>query len=152
MLVEEKINFYMREALLLAQQATSSGEVPVGAVVVLGNQIIAKAHNRVEELKDATAHAEVLALRDASKQLGQWRLSDAALFVTLEPCTMCIGAMQLARVSELYFGCYDKRAGAVGSQFNLASHQAYGREIKVYPEVCAEESAGLLREFFEGKR
>ncbi|MDR2337861.1 MAG: nucleoside deaminase [Deltaproteobacteria bacterium] len=143
---------YMQLALEQARLAAELNEVPVGAVVVCQDEVIATAHNEVEALNDATAHAELLALRRASKKLGRWRLNDCELFVTLEPCTMCIGALILARISKLYFGAYDERAGAVGSLYNIAEilGEVYG--LKVYPEILADECASLLQEFFKSRR
>ena len=138
----------MSEALKAAEAASQVGEVPVGAVVVVGGRIVARAHNEVETLGDASAHAELLALQRASKSLGTWRLDEASLVVTLEPCSMCIGAMVLARVKRLYFGCYDPKQGAVGSLFNLADHPELPHQVEVFPELMAEESERLLKDFF----
>lgn len=143
---------FMQEALLEAHSASEKGEVPVGAVVVIKDTIIARAHNLVESLRDATAHAEILALREASRVLGDWRLKDASLFVTLEPCPMCIGACILSRVDSLYFGCYDERLGAVGSKFDLSNAVGLPHEPKVYPEILAGKCRTLLTEFFRQRR
>jgi len=147
----------MREAVAEAKKAMAVGEVPVGAVIVKDGEIIAAAHNEVESARDATAHAEVLAIRRAGQKLGTWRLDGAEMFVTLEPCTMCIGAIISARISKLYFGCYDERLGAVGSRYNIAETLTgeYANEdsrLKVYPEVLKEESEELLKEFFRSCR
>ena len=143
----------MREALAEAGKAQAAGEVPVGAVIVLDGNVIAAAHNEVESMCDATAHAEVLAIRRAGTKLGTWRLNGAELFVTLEPCTMCIGAIISARISKLYFGCYDARLGAVGSRYNIVDTLAgSSHQLKVYPEVLKDESAAVLKEFFESCR
>ena len=142
----------MAEALAEAANAFQLGEVPVGAVVVVENRIIARAHNEVELRHDATAHAEILAVQRASQCLGSWRLAEASLFVTLEPCAMCVGALLLARVKRLYFGAYDARQGAVGSLFDLSRDPALSHAIEVYPEVLADEARDLLARFFEGKR
>jgi len=145
--------YFMREALAEAKKAQVEGEVPVGAVIVLNNNIIATAHNEVEKNSDATAHAEILAIRRAGAKLGTWRLTEAELFVTLEPCTMCVGAIVLARIAKLYFGCYDARLGAVGSRYNIIDTLAEcGAKTKVYPEVLKVESEGLLKEFFKNCR
>jgi tRNA(adenine34) deaminase len=138
---------FMKIALEQAQLAAEQGEVPVGAVVVLDNEIISMGHNEVEVLHDATAHAEILALRRASEKLRRWRLNDCELFVTLEPCTMCAGAIISARISKLYFGCYDEKRGAVGSIYNVLEGH-----LKIYPEVLAQESAQMLRRFFDKRR
>jgi len=142
----------MQKALNEARLAAAHDEVPVGAVIVQAGEIVGRGYNQVEQSQDASAHAEIVALRDASKQLNSWRLVDCELYVTLEPCTMCIGALQLARIRALVFGCRDGRAGAVGSCFNLAEHSAFGREIKVTEGVLEEESRALLKEFFEKRR
>ena len=140
----------MQAALSTAAKAQS--EVPVGAVVVLDGQVIAEAHNRVEELCDPTAHAEILALRDAAKKLGRWRLNGASLYVTLEPCVMCIGAILHSRIDSLYFGAYDPVQGAVGSLFDLSLHPGHPRQVCVFPEILAEDSSALLKRFFDSKR
>src|ERR671922_1451901 len=111
--------FFMRKALRQAQKAYAAGEVPVGAVIVLAGKIIARAHNQVELLKDATAHAEMLALTQAEAAVGDWRLTDCDLYVTKEPCAMCAGALVHTRICRLIFGCTDPSAGAAGSVINL---------------------------------
>ncbi len=146
---EQHLHF-MAQALLVAQ--TSGSEVPVGAVVVHNGQIIASAHNRVEELQDPTAHAEILAIQQAAKHLGNWRLSETALYVTLEPCVMCIGAILHARIQTLLFGAYDPVQGAVGSLFNLSNLPNHPRQIEVFPEILAADSSALLSDFFLKKR
>ncbi len=145
-------NFYMEQALVEARRAAGAGEVPVGAVLVLGDEVISLAHNETERLCDASAHAEILAIRRGSEKIGNWRLSEASLFVTLEPCTMCIGAMVLARVKKLYFGAYDPRLGAVGSLFDLSAYPKFPHHLEVFPELLADKSAELLKEFFSKRR
>lgn len=139
---------WMRRALDEAEAAAAAGEVPIGAVIIRDNQLLAVAHNGTESLKDASAHAELIALRRASQAVADWRLDGASLFVTLEPCTMCIGALVLARVSELYFGCYDPRQGACGSLYDLSHHAALPHQLAVFPELLAKESEALLKSFF----
>lgn len=143
---------YMEIALSEARKGGEVGEVPVGAVVVLDGKVLASAHNEVERLNDVTAHAEILAIRRASSKLSNWRLLDAKLFVTLEPCPMCIGAMLLARIKDLYYGCYDPRQGAAGSVFDLSNILNLPHRINVYPELLAKDSQLLLQEFFAKKR
>ena len=143
---------FMREALEEAKKAEALGEVPVGAVVVYKNEIIARAHNTVEKDKDVSAHAEILAIKKAAKVISDWRLNEASLFVTLEPCLMCLGAILHARVKELYFGAYDERQGAVGSLFDLSRDKQLPHQIEVYPEVMAEESKEILQRFFKNLR
>jgi len=142
----------MKIALEEGRKGAELGEVPVGAVVLFAGAVIAQAHNEVEGRQDASAHAEVLALQRASKKLGSWRLNEASLYVTLEPCPMCIGALLLARVKELYFACADPRLGAVGSLFDLSSHPSLPHKIKVTSRICEEESSSLLQEFFKNCR
>ncbi len=146
------IQYLMREAIAEAQLAAHSAEVPVGAVVAtcqdgLG-EIIARAHNETEDRGDATAHAEVLAIQRASAVLDNWRMSDTILCVTLEPCTMCIGALSLARVNTIYFGAWDPRQGATGSIYDLSQHPSLPHNINVIPELLATESQALLKAFF----
>ena len=150
--MQENAKKYMKEALEQARLAASKGEVPVGAVVVYNDQIVARAHNQVEVLKDPTAHAEVLAIREACSVLDSWRLEDAALYVTLEPCTMCIGAILSSRLREVCFAAYDEKQGAVGSLYDLAAHPELPRKVAVTAELFKEESLKLLREFFKDKR
>ena len=142
----------MREALSEAEHARALGEVPVGAVLVHNGNIIARAHNEVELRGDATRHAEMLAIERGCKELGDWRLSDTSLVVTLEPCPMCIGAMLLSRIPRLYFGCYDPRQGAVGSVFDLSNHPLLPASITVYRELLADECRAKLQEFFKDTR
>lgn len=142
----------MQAAIDEAKLAAQVGEVPVGAAVVVDGQIIAKAHNQVETRCDASLHAEVIALRAASEKLKRWRLNDAALYVTMEPCTMCFGAITNFRISELYFGCYDQRHGAVGSLYDLSENFAHLHKIKIYPELMADQCRELVQDFFKDKR
>jgi len=143
---------YMRRALAAAEQAAGRGEVPVGAVVVVGDDIIAIAHNERETGSDPTAHAEILALRRAAAALGRWRLTDAEMFVTMEPCPMCAGALVNARVRRLYFGCEDPKAGAVRTLYNLVEDSRLNHRVEVIPGVLATEGAALLRGFFSRLR
>ena len=142
----------MFEALTLAEQAAAAGEVPVGAIVVRDGEIIARAYNLVEANRDATRHAEILAISAATQAKGDWRLNDCSLYVTMEPCPMCIGAILLSRIKELYFGCYDPRLGAVGSQADLSTFPNFGGALKVYPELLAEPAGEIVRRFFSSKR
>ncbi len=145
------IEKYMEEALLLARAAGERGEVPVGAVIVRDGEIVATAHNEKEITSDATAHAEVLAIRRASEKLGRWRLSDCELYVTLEPCPMCAGAIVNAKLGAVYYGAKDPRGGAFGSVMNFCSYPLYHRP-KVEGGFGEKESLLLLRSFFEKKR
>lgn len=143
---------WMREALKEARHAVALGEVPVGAVVVCGDQLIGRGHNRVESLHDATAHAEVLAIGAASEQLGEWRLAGATLYVTLEPCTMCCGALLLSRVDRLVYGAPDPRAGGVVSTARLLHGNPYRHAIEIVGGVLGDECSALLTEFFRARR
>ena len=143
---------YMREALALAREASENGEVPVGCVVVgPDGRILGRGRNRREEAHDATAHAELEAIRQACAALGDWRLEDCTLFVTLEPCPMCAGAIIMSRVPVLVYGAREAVSGSCGSVIDLFMER-YGHHPRVYPRVLAEESAALLREFFQSRR
>ena len=142
----------MRLALDQAAAAALEGDVPVGAVALCGGAVVAARHNEREADRDPTAHAEILALRDAARSLGRWRLVDVTLVATLEPCPMCAGALVAARVGRLVFGAADPRAGAAGSLYNLCADPRLNHELTVTPGVLAAECGRLLRDFFEGRR
>ena len=142
----------MRAALGEAAQALALGEVPVGAVVVRDGEIVARAHNERETGGDPTAHAEVLAIRRAARALGRRRLSDCTLYVTLEPCPMCTGAIAMARLGEVVFGAYDERAGCCGSLYALTEDAAFGAVIPSSGGLLEEECRALLDRFFAEKR
>ncbi|MBS3873956.1 MAG: tRNA adenosine(34) deaminase TadA [Firmicutes bacterium] len=144
--------YFMREALVEARLAYELGETPVGAVVVRHNLVIARGHNFRENGLDPTAHAEVLALRHASQVLGGWRLLDCTLYVTLEPCLMCAGAMVLARLPHLVFGAHDPKAGVVGSVMNVLRDNKFNHQVAVVDGVLAEECGSLLKDFFSNLR
>jgi tRNA(adenine34) deaminase len=143
---------YMLEALKEAKKAGKKGEVPVGAIVVLNNKVIGRGYNRNISLNDASAHAEIQALRKASGKLKNYRLNSSKLYVTLEPCSMCAGALVLARVSEIIFGAHDPKTGACGSVFNLADNKKLNHRIKLTGGVLESECSSLLKKFFEEKR
>jgi tRNA(adenine34) deaminase len=143
---------HMRTALAAAERATLSGEVPVGAVVVVRGEVIAVAHNQRETQNDPTAHAEIVALRAAAAALNSWRLVDADLYVTMEPCPMCAGAIVNARVRRLIYGCDDPKAGAVRTLFQLLDDQRLNHRVEVLPGVLAAESSALLKSFFSRLR
>jgi len=138
----------MREALEQARAAAHHGDVPVGAVVVHEGRIIARAHNERELRGDPTAHAEVLALRSAAQAVGGWRLEGCTLYVTLEPCVMCAGALQQSRIDRVVFGAADPKGGATGTLYNVAADPRLNHEVDVTHGVLAEESSRLLSEFF----
>ena len=143
---------YMAEALALAREAAAAGEVPVGCVIAgPDGRILGRGRNRREETGDATAHAEVEAIREACAALGDWRLEGCSLFVTLEPCPMCAGAIINARVPTVVFGARDSLTGSCGSVIDLFSER-YGHRPAVFPGVRRDESAALLSDFFKGKR
>jgi len=144
--------YFMREALREAQRAFEEKEVPVGAVVVHEGKIIAHGHNQVECLKDPTAHAEMLVLTSATHFLKTKWLKGSSIYVTIEPCSMCAGALVLARIKNLYFGAKDPKTGACGSVTNLVSHKKLNHRIKTQGGILKEECGGLLRKFFRKKR
>ena len=143
---------FMREALALAEQAMAADEAPVGAVIVRGGQIVSRGWNMREQGKDATLHAEMNAIREACERMGGWRLPGCTLYVTLEPCPMCAGAIVNARIERVVFGAADPKAGAAGSVLDILGCA----QLNHHPEVCggvlAEEAAALLRDFFRRKR
>ena len=142
----------MAIALEEARAATAHGDVPIGALVVVGGEIVARAHNERELRPDPTAHAEVLALSNAARALGTWRLTDATLVVTLEPCPMCAGAAVAARLGRLVFGVADLKAGACGSLYNVCADPRLNHEVPITAGVRAEECSALLTGFFAERR
>ena len=143
---------FMREALRLAEKARAADEVPIGAVIVREGKIIARANNQVELLKDATAHAEMLALTAAEAALGDWRLTDCDLYVTKEPCPMCAGAIVHTRIRRVIFGCRDTRAGAAGTVMNLLAHASLNHHAQDTSGGLENECGAILQEFFRKKR
>ncbi len=143
---------FMAEALKQAEEAAKAGEVPIGAVIAKDRQILAADRNRREELKDATAHAEILLLRQAGSLLGGWRLGGCTLYVTLEPCPMCAGAMVLARLHRLVFGAPDPKTGAVVSLYDLVRDSRLNHRLKVSGGVMEDQCSALLKDFFRQRR
>lgn len=143
---------FMREALAEAQAAEAAGEVPIGAVIVRGGEIIARGANRTIRDCDPTAHAEMVALRAAARSMGNYRLTGTALYVTIEPCAMCAGALVQARVERLVYGADDPRAGAVRTIFNVADHPQLNHRAEIAAGVLAPECAALLQTFFAARR
>jgi tRNA(adenine34) deaminase len=143
---------FMRRALLLARRAAEEGEVPVGALLVLGGEVIGEGWNRPIAGHDPTAHAEIVAMRAGAQALRNYRLSDATLYATLEPCVMCMGAVLNARILRVVFGAWDPKAGACGSVIDLPREPRLTHRLDVFGGVCSEESADLLRQFFESRR
>ncbi len=144
--------YFMSEALRMAVHAYEAEEVPIGAVVVREGKIIARAFNQVELLKDATAHAEMLALTQAEAAVGDWRLTDCDLFVTKEPCPMCAGALVHVRMRRVVFGCADPRGGAAGGLLNLLQNPSLNHQCDIIPGVLREDCAALLQSFFQARR
>jgi len=142
----------MSEAIKEAKKALEEDEVPVGAVVVHKGKIIARGYNQVERLKDPTAHAEMLALTSATNYLGSKWLNEASLYVTIEPCSMCAGALVLSRIKKVCFGAKDPKTGACGSVTNITSHKKLNHRIKVKKGILEKECASLLKRFFKKKR
>jgi tRNA(adenine34) deaminase len=143
---------YMSEAIKEAKKAFEEDEVPVGCVIVYQRKIIARAHNQVERLRDPTAHAEMLALTSATSYLNSKWLNECSVYVTIEPCSMCAGALVLARIKNIIFGASDSKAGACGSVLNIANHKRLNHRIKVKSGVLEQECSSLLKEFFKNKR
>jgi tRNA(adenine34) deaminase len=152
MLFSEDHYRFMYAALQEAEKAFEEDEVPVGAVIVHKKKIIGRGYNQVEKLKDATAHAEMIAITAAENHLNDWRLNECQIYVTLEPCVMCIGALLASRIKELFFAASDLKFGACGSLHNLAEESKTNHKIKVYSGILAKESDDLLKSFFEKKR
>ena len=150
--VQDKDWQYMQEALAEARRAAAQQEVPVGAIVVKNGAVIGRGRNSPRALHDPSAHAEVVALRDAARALGNYRLTGATLYVTVEPCLMCMGALVHARIRRLVYGADDPRAGAAGSVFDLSADPRLNHRIAVRRGVCAEACGALLRDFFTGRR
>ncbi len=144
--------YFMGEALRQAAKAFEKGEVPVGAVVVREGRIVARAHNQVELLKDATAHAEMLAITQAEDAVGDWRLNDCTLYVTKEPCPMCAGAVVHARVGRVVFGAPDPKGGCAGTALNLLQFPGFNHRAEITPGVREEECRALLKQFFLQQR
>jgi tRNA(adenine34) deaminase len=143
---------FMQIALEEAARASAIGEVPIAALIVQGEKVLAQAHNYRELWQDPTAHAEVIAIRAAAKTLGTWRLTDTTLYVTVEPCSMCIGAIILARVSRVVFGAWDQKAGACGSLFDLPSEPKLNHRVAVTGGILEQESQALIQKFFKDLR
>jgi tRNA(adenine34) deaminase len=153
--VEKNVNqdeYFMQEALKEAEKALKKKEVPVGAVVVYENKIIGRGHNQVETLNDATAHAEILAIGAASNFLGSWRLNDSTIYVTVEPCIMCAGAIILSRVKKLVFATPDPKAGACGSLYNLPQDIRLNHQVEITSGLLEEQCKAILQAFFERLR
>ncbi len=143
---------FMRLALGEAEKAAAAGETPVGAVLVINSEVVAAGHNMRESWQDPTAHAESIVLRQAAAKLGRWRMSDAVVYVTLEPCLMCAGALVLARVKRLVYGCRDPKAGALGSVYDVVRDGRLNHVYRITPGVLEQECSAVLAGFFEKLR
>lgn len=145
-------NMYMKEAIRQAAMASENDEVPVGAVIVHQNKIIAKAHNQIELLKDPTAHAEMIAITQATNFLQSKWLQECTLYVTIEPCSMCAGALILSRIDRVVFGAHDEKTGACGSIINIAQHSKLNHMINISHGILQDECGALMSDFFRNKR
>ncbi len=144
--------FYMKKALKLAYKAGNEGEVPIGAVIVLNGVVIASAYNKRNLSKDATAHAEILAIRKACKKVGDWRLEDTEMYVTLEPCPMCSGAIVNSRIKKVYFGAYERKSGAVMSNYRILFSGSLNHKVDAEGGILENECSEVLKKFFKEKR
>lgn len=143
---------FMKIALKEASYALEEGEVPVGAVIVKGGRVIGRGHNQRETLKDPTAHAEMIAITQAAAELENWRLTGATIYVTLEPCTMCAGALVNSRIKRIVYGAADPRAGGCGSMINLVQDDRLNHQIELVHSIMADECKGILQDFFRSRR
>ncbi|MDD5011206.1 MAG: tRNA adenosine(34) deaminase TadA [Phycisphaerae bacterium] len=149
---EKQDQQFMRAAIDQANIALENGDVPVGAVIVRENKIIAKGYNQRQQLNDPTAHAEIIALTAAAEHIGHWRLLNCTIYVTLEPCPMCAGALVLARIDRLVFGCDDPKTGACGSLYNIVQDNRLNHRLEITKGVLADDCSKLLQDFFSVKR
>ena len=149
---EKTHEYYMKQALKEAEKAYRKLEVPVGAIIVKNGKIIARAHNQKEEKKDTTKHAEILAIQKASKKLQSWRLIDCEMYITLEPCSMCAGAIINSRIKKIYIGANDEKTGAAGSVLNLFNDYKFNHKVEVEKELLKKECEKILKEFFKELR
>lgn len=145
-------NYYMKLAIDQALIAEENGDVPIGAVIVYQNQVIGRAYNQREQLQDPTAHAEIIALTQAAAFLESWRLLDCTIYVTLEPCCMCAGALVLARMKRLVYGCDDPKTGAVKSLYNIVQDERLNHKVEVTSGVMADDCTAMLQSFFQRRR
>lgn len=150
--IEEKQIKYMKEAILEAKKAEELGEVPIGAVIVKNEEIIARAYNLRESLKNPIAHAEILAIQEASKRINDWRLYDCTLYVTLEPCQMCAGALIQSRIKQVVFGTNDPKAGCAGTLLNLLQDNRFNHKVEIVKGILENECSNLLKDFFRNIR
>ena len=149
---EKTHEYWMARTITEARKAEAKDEVPIGCVIVRDNRIIARGHNLRESTQDPAAHAELIAIRKAARKLGSWRLLNCTLYVTLEPCTMCMGAIILSRIPTVVFGCYDPKGGAAGSLYDLSNDPRLNHQVSLVPQILETECSGLLSSFFAGLR
>jgi tRNA(adenine34) deaminase len=149
---EKSHEYWMARAIAEARKAEGKNEVPIGCVIVRGGHIVARGHNLRETAQDPAAHAELIAIRKAARKLGSWRLLDTTLYVTLEPCTMCMGAIILSRIPTVVFGCFDPKGGAAGSLYDLSNDSRLNHRVALLPRVLESECSGLLSSFFASLR
>ncbi|MBI5484784.1 MAG: tRNA adenosine(34) deaminase TadA [Deltaproteobacteria bacterium] len=140
--------YWMKRAIAEAGKAEAKDEVPIGCVIVRGGKIIARGHNLRESSQDPTAHAELIAIKKAARKLGSWRLLDTTLYVTLEPCSMCMGAIILARIPTVVFGCHDPNGGAAGSLYDLSNDSRLNHSVELFPQILENDCSRLLSDFF----
>jgi tRNA(adenine34) deaminase len=148
MKLEKNNDYWMRRAIAEADKARGKDEVPIGSVIVRDGRVIARGHNLRETTQDPSGHAELIAIRKAARKLGSWRLLNCTLYVTLEPCTMCMGAIILARIPTVVFGCYDPKGGAAGSLYDFSRDSRLNHQVELIPQVLESECSGLLSSFF----
>jgi len=146
--LEKNHEYWMTRAIAEARKAEAKAEVPIGCVIVREGRIIARGYNLRETFQDPSAHAELIAIRKAARKLGSWRLLDTTLYVTLEPCTMCMGAIILSRIPTVVFGCYDPKGGAAGSLYDLSNDPRLNHSVELVPRVLEQECSGMLSDFF----
>ncbi len=151
-MTDKNHTYWMRRAIVEADKAKAINEVPIGCIIVRNGIIIARGHNLRETSQDPSAHAELIAIRKAARKLGSWRLLDTTLYVTLEPCTMCMGAIILSRIPTVVFGCYDPKGGAAGSLFDLSNDPRLNHRVDLMPQVLESECSSLLSSFFADLR
>lgn len=152
MRLEKSHDYWMTRAITEACKAEARNEVPIGCVIVLNGRIIARGHNLRETSQDPAAHAELIAIKKAARKLGSWRLLNCTLYVTLEPCTMCMGAVILSRIPTVVFGCYDPKGGAAGSLYDLSNDPRLNHTVELLPRILEKECSGLLSNFFSALR
>lgn len=152
MFSQEEKEYFMKEALKEAKKAEAIDEVPIGAVIVKDHEIIARGYNQRETSQEAVSHAEIIAIKEANQALNNWRLEDCALFVSLEPCPMCSGAIIMARIPYVYYGAFDPKGGTVGSLMNLLEDNPFNHQVSVEKGILEEESSQLLKDFFKKLR